>query len=103
MFIDDILAYSKTREDHARYLRIGLQRLREEKLYANFSKCEFWIDSVAFLGHVVSNEGIQVDPTKIEFFRGWTRLTPVTEIHICVGLADYFDSLLFFPPDIDLK
>ena len=69
-FIDDILVYSKTEEDHVRHLRIVLQRLREEKLYVKFSKCEFWLTSVIFLGHVVSKEGISVDPAKIEAVRG---------------------------------
>ena len=66
VFIDDILVYSKTEEDHVQHLRIVLHRLREEKLYAKFSKCEFWLTSVTFLGHVVSKEGIRVDPAKIE-------------------------------------
>ena len=70
VFIDDILVYSKTEEDHVRHLRIVLQRFREEKLYAKFSKCEFWLTSVTVLGHVVSKEGIRVDPAKIEAVRG---------------------------------
>ena len=78
VFIDYILVYSKTKEDHVRHLRIVLQRLREEKLYAKFSKCEFWITSVTFLGHVVSKEGIRVDPAKIEAIRGWARPTSPT-------------------------
>jgi len=57
VFIDDILVYSRSQEEHAQHLRIVLQRLREEKFYAKFSKCEFWLSSVAFLGHVVSSEG----------------------------------------------
>ena len=75
VFIDDILVYSKTEDDHVRHLRIVLQRLREEKLYAKFSKCEFWLTSVTFLGHVVSKEGIRVDLAKIEAVRGWTQPT----------------------------
>lgn len=90
VFIDDILVYSKTEEDHVRHLRIVLQRLREEKLYAKFSKCEFWLTSVTFLGHVVSKEGIRVDPAKIEAVRGWTRPTSPTEIRSFVGLAGYY-------------
>ncbi|WMV55604.1 hypothetical protein MTR67_048989 [Solanum verrucosum] len=66
VFIDDILVYSKTEEDHVRHLRIVLQRLREEKLYAKFSNCEFSLDFVEFLGYVLSKVGIQVDPSKIE-------------------------------------
>jgi hypothetical protein len=57
VFIDDILVYSKNEEEHAEHLRIVLQRLRDHKLYAKFSKCEFWLDSVKFLGHTISNEG----------------------------------------------
>ena len=90
VFIDDILVYSKTKEDHVRHLRIVLQRLREEKLYAKFLMCEFWLTSVAFLGHVVSKEGIRVDLAKIEVVRGWTRPTSPTEIRSFVGLAGYY-------------
>ena len=66
VFIDDILVYSKTREDHETHLRLALERLQSEKLYAKFSKCEFWLDRVMFLGHIVSEEGVAVDPAKIE-------------------------------------
>ncbi|XP_055824467.1 uncharacterized protein LOC129892996 [Solanum dulcamara] len=90
VFIDDILVYSKTEADHVRHLRLVFQKLREEKLYAKFSKCEFWLDSVTFLGHVVSKEGIRVDPAKIEAVRGWTRPTSPTEIRSFVGLAGYY-------------
>ena len=90
IFIDDILVYSKTEEDHVRHLRIVLQRLREEKLYSKFSKCEFWLTSVTFLGYVVSKEGIRVDPAKIEVVKGWTRPTSPTEIWSFVGSAGYY-------------
>jgi hypothetical protein len=66
VFIDDILIYSKTEEDHANHIRVILQRLRDHRLYAKFSKCEFWLDSVKFLGHTISSEGISVDPTKVQ-------------------------------------
>ena len=66
VFIVDILVYSKTREDHEMHLRLALERLQSEKLYAKFSKCEFWLDRVMFLGHIVSEEGVAVDPAKIE-------------------------------------
>jgi hypothetical protein len=66
VFNDDILIYSKNEDEHAEHRCIVLQRLREHKLYAKFSKCEFWLDSVKFLGHTISNEGISVDPRKVQ-------------------------------------
>ena len=66
VFIDDILVYLRNKEEHEQHLRTVLQTLREKQLYAKFSKCEFWIDEVIFLGHVVSGRGIEVDPKKIE-------------------------------------
>ena len=68
VFIDDILIYSKTEEEHARHLHIVLQRLREHQLYAKFSKCEFWLKEVPFLGDVISVEGISVDPVKYKMY-----------------------------------
>jgi hypothetical protein len=66
IFIDDILIYSKNEEEHAEHLRIILSILREHKLYAKFSKCEFWLKKVPFLGHILSSEGISVDLTKVQ-------------------------------------
>ena len=80
VFIDDILVYSRSEEEHALYLRLVLQTLREHQLYAKFLKCEFWLDQVAFLGHVVSKDDIQVDPQKIEAVIDWPRPTIVTEV-----------------------
>ena len=65
VFIDDILIYSKNEEEHAEHLRVVLQRLREHKLYAKFSKCDFWLKEVQFLGHIISKDGISMDPGKI--------------------------------------
>jgi hypothetical protein len=65
VFIDDILVYSKSMEEHEEHLQVVLQRLRDHQLYAKFSKCEFWINKVIFLGHVISSEGIVVDPSKV--------------------------------------
>ncbi|XP_004242076.2 uncharacterized protein [Solanum lycopersicum] len=90
IFIDDILVYSRSWSEHEQHLRIVLQTLRNQQLYAKFSKCEFWLASVAFLGHVVSKEGIRVDPTKIEAIRDWDRPTSVTEVRSFVGLASYY-------------
>jgi hypothetical protein len=66
LFIDDIVIYSKSKEEHATHLWVVLTRLREHKLYAKFSKCEFWLDQVPFLGHILSAEGVAVDPGKVK-------------------------------------
>jgi hypothetical protein len=71
IFIDDILIYSKTQEDHARHIHIVLQKLREHRLYAKFSKCEFWLEEVSFLGHILSKGGIAVDPRKVQDVLDW--------------------------------
>ncbi|KAD5960298.1 hypothetical protein E3N88_11770 [Mikania micrantha] len=90
VFIDDILIYSKSKAKHEQHLRTILELLKEEKLYAKFSKCEFWLKEVQFLGHVVNSEGIHVDPAKIEAIKDWD--TPKTPTEICsfLGLAGYY-------------
>ncbi|KAL0557201.1 hypothetical protein IC582_005719 [Cucumis melo] len=90
VFIDDILIYSKMEAEHEEPLRIVLQTLRDNKLYAKFSKCEFWLKQVSFLGHVVSKAGVSVDPAKIEAVTGWTRPSTVSEVHSFLGLAGYY-------------
>ena len=90
VFIDDILIYSKTKEEHAQHLEMALTRLREKQLYAKFSKCEFWLEHVVFLGHVVSSTGIMVDPTKVEAVKQWNQPKTVTEIRSFLGLAGYY-------------
>jgi hypothetical protein len=90
VFIDDILIYSKTNEDHANHIRVVLQRLRDHRLYAKFSKCEFWLDSVKFLGHTISSEGISVDPTKVQEVMDWKPPTSVHQIRSFLGLAGYY-------------
>ncbi|WRX19286.1 Reverse transcriptase domain - like 10 [Theobroma cacao] len=90
VFIDDILIYSRSREEHEQHLKIVLQTLREHRLYAKFSKCEFWLESVAFLGHVVSKDGVQVDSKKVEAVEKWPRPTSVTEIRSFLGLVGYY-------------
>ncbi|GJY23997.1 retrotransposon protein, putative, ty3-gypsy subclass [Tanacetum coccineum] len=79
VFIDDILVYSKSKEEHEQHLRAVLGVLREKKLYAKFSKCEFWLERVSFLGHVVFVKGIEVDPAKVEAVTNWPRPKSVTE------------------------
>ena len=90
VFIDDILVYSKSDELHIKHLKIVLRTLREARLYAKLSKCEFWLNSIGFLGHVVSAEGISVDPQKVEAVLNWGRPTTVTEIRSFLGLAGYY-------------
>jgi hypothetical protein len=80
VFIDDILIYSKNEEEHAQHIRIVLTRLREHKLYAKFSKCEFWLDRVQFLGHVLTPEGVSVDPSKVQDVLSWKSPTSVHQI-----------------------
>ncbi|GJX12986.1 putative reverse transcriptase domain-containing protein [Tanacetum coccineum] len=79
VFIDDILIYSRNKEEHANHLRIILELLRKEKLYAKFSKCDFWIRIVQFLGHLIDSQGLHVDPVKIEAVKNWTSPTTPTE------------------------
>jgi hypothetical protein len=90
VFIDDILIYSRSIEEHEEHCRIIHQRLREHKLYAKFIKCEFWIKEVPFLGHLVSPEGIAVDPDKVKEVWEWKPPTSVSEVRSFLGLAGYY-------------
>jgi hypothetical protein len=90
VFIDDILIYSKNPKDHAIHLRIVLQRLRDHHLYVKFSKCEFWLDTVKFLGHTISSDGISVDPSKVQEVMDWKPPTLVHQIRSFLGLASYY-------------
>ncbi|GJU70372.1 putative reverse transcriptase domain-containing protein [Tanacetum coccineum] len=90
--LDDILIYSrrKTKQEHEEHLKIILELLKKEELYAKFSKCEFWIPKVQFLGHVIDNKGIHVDPAKIESVKDWASPKTPTEIRQFLGLAGYY-------------
>ncbi|GJX36584.1 putative reverse transcriptase domain-containing protein, partial [Tanacetum coccineum] len=90
VFIYDILIYSKTKEEHEVHLKLVLELLRKEKLYANFSKCEFLLQEVHFLGHVVNQMGIHVDPCKIEAVKNWKALTTPSEVRSFLALASYY-------------
>ena len=90
VFIDDILVYSGSSEEHSEHLRIVLQTLRERQLYAKLSKCQFWLDRVAFLGHVISAEGVSVDPQKIEAVVNWKPPKNVSEVRSFLGLAGFY-------------
>ncbi|GJX68410.1 putative nucleotidyltransferase, ribonuclease H [Tanacetum coccineum] len=90
VFINDILIYSHNKEEHVDHLRIILELLKKEKLYAKFSKCDFWISIVQFLGHVIDSQGIHVDPAKIEAVKNWASPTTPTEVRQFLGLAGYY-------------
>ncbi|GKC98330.1 putative reverse transcriptase domain-containing protein [Tanacetum coccineum] len=89
VFIDDILVYSKDEEEHGKHLKIILELLKKERLYAKFSKCDFWLDSVQFLGHVIDRSGVHVDPAKIEAIKSWAAPTTPMEVRQFLGLAGY--------------
>jgi hypothetical protein len=90
VFIDDILIYSRTSEEHEEHFRKVLERFRNEKLYAKLEKCEFWMDNVSFLEHVISGKGVAVDPEKVKAVVKWTRPTSMFEIQSFLGLAGYY-------------
>jgi hypothetical protein len=90
VFIDDILVYSRSEEEHGGHLRLVLQKLRDYKLSAKLSKCEFWLKQVAFLGHVILKGGISVDPSKAQDVLSWKPFTSVGDIRSFLGLARYY-------------
>jgi hypothetical protein len=94
IFIDDILIYSKSPEKHAEHLRLVLEKLREHRLFVKFSKYEFWLNSISFLGHVMSKEGIKVDVMKVEAIAEWKQPKNVTEVRSFLGLARYYQRFI---------
>ncbi|GJU58877.1 putative reverse transcriptase domain-containing protein [Tanacetum coccineum] len=90
VFIDDILIYSKDEKEHEEHLKVILELLKKEKLYAKFSKCKFWIPKVQFLRHVIDSRGIHVDPAKIESIKDWASPKTPTEIRQFLGLVGYY-------------
>ena len=94
VFVDDILIYTKSKEDHEDHLRIVLQALKEHQLYAKFSKCEFWLIEVRFLGHVVLASGVLLDPKKVKVVMSWETPKSVFEIRSFLGLAGYYRGFI---------
>jgi hypothetical protein len=90
VFIDDILIYSKSDSEHEEHLRLVLQKLRDHQLYAKYSKCEFRIDEVPFVGHIISNSGISVDPAKVKEIVAWSIPSTITEVRSFLGHAGYY-------------
>nr|AAX95140.1 retrotransposon protein, putative, Ty3-gypsy sub-class [Oryza sativa Japonica Group]ABA92431.1 retrotransposon protein, putative, Ty3-gypsy subclass [Oryza sativa Japonica Group] len=90
VFIDDILIYSKSEEEHEQHLRLVLEKLKEHQLYAKFSKCDFWLSEVKFLGHIISAQGVAVDPSNVESVTKWTPPKTVSQIRSFLGLAGYY-------------
>ena len=89
VYLDDILVFSKTKEEHAKHLRLVLDKLREHRFYAKFSKCEFWLDEVLYLGHIISAKGISVNPEKVEAIVKWQPPENVKQLRSFLGLASY--------------
>jgi hypothetical protein len=90
VFIDDILIFSKTKEEHEKHLRLVLEKLRSNQLYAKFNKCDFWLTEVTFLGHIISAGGVSVDPSKVRDVLNWIPPTTASEIQSFLGLVGYY-------------
>jgi len=94
VFLDGILVYSKNEEEHTEHLRVVIQTLRQEQLHAKLSKYELWLESITFLCHVVSKEGISMDPSKFQSMKDWSVPKSITEIKSFIGLAGYYQKFM---------
>jgi hypothetical protein len=94
VFIDAILVYSRSEEEHKEHLRLALQKLQENRLYAKLSKCEFWMKQVAFLGHVILKGGISVDPSKVQDVLSWNAPMSVSDIQSFLRLDGYYQRFI---------
>jgi hypothetical protein len=90
VFLDDILVYSENEEEHVEHLRVVLNQLRDNKLYTKFSKCEFWLKKVPFICHILLEDGISVDPDKVQEVMDWKAPTSILEVQSFLGLAGYY-------------
>nr|GEY75377.1 hypothetical protein [Tanacetum cinerariifolium] len=96
VFIDDILIYSMSKEEHEEHLKIILELLKKEELYAKFSKCDFWLSKVQFLGHVIDSEGVHIDPAKIELIKDWASPKAPTKIHQFLDLVGSENFMVYY-------
>jgi len=96
VFIDDILVYSKTKEEHEVHLSLVLDKLREYKYYAKLKKCDFWLSEVSFLGHVINHDGLTADPKNVASVVEWERPTTVTDVRSFLGLAGYYRRFVLY-------
>jgi hypothetical protein len=94
VFIDDILIFSKNEEEHDKHLRLVLQKLKENQLYAKLNKCEFWLEEVSFLGHIISEGGISIDPSKVNDILSWKTPQNFLDIISFLGLVGYYRSFI---------
>jgi hypothetical protein len=94
VFIENILVYSRSEEEHEEHPYLILQKLRDHRLYARLNKCEFWLKQVAFLGHIISKGGISVDPSKIQDVLSWNASASVDDIQGFIGLTSYYRRVL---------
>jgi hypothetical protein len=94
VYIDDILVYPRSEEEHEEHLHLVLQKLWDHSLYAKLIKCEFWLKQVAFLGHVISKGGISVDPSKVQDVLSWKAPTNVGDIRSLIGLVGYYQRFI---------
>ena len=95
VFLDDVLIFSRNTEEHARHVQLVLQRLREHRLYANMKKCEFFKPKISFLGHIVSADGIGMDPEKIKAIEDWPPLQNIGDVRSFLGLAGYYRKFVY--------
>jgi hypothetical protein len=94
LFIDDILIFSKNEEEHDKHLRMVLQKLKDNQLYAKLNKCEFWLKEVSFLAHIISRVGISVDPSKVKDVLSWNTSQNVLDIRSFIGPAGYYGRFI---------
>jgi hypothetical protein len=94
VFIDDILIFSRNEEEHDEHLRLVLQKLRNNQVYAKLNKCEFWLKEVSFLGHIISEGGISIDPSKVKDVLSWNTTQNISDIRSFLGLAGYYKRFI---------